>query len=193
MTKIGIIRHGTTEWNKLGRAQGNSNIPLDQDGRVQAMRLGARIKDENWDVIYTSPLARALETAQIIQDSAALPELHMDNRLKEIGGGKIEGTTHTERIEAWGENWASLDLGMEPTAAVIERGVAFFEDIAVKHPRESVLVVSHGSFIRHLLIELLPEFDGQIQLLNTSLSIFTIDPVWKAEFINCVLHLEEKN
>lgn len=192
MTKIGIIRHGTTEWNKLGRAQGNSNIPLDRDGKIQAERLGERIKEDAWEVIYTSPLARALETAQIIQHAAGLSELHLDDRLKEIGGGKIEGTTHNERIEKWGENWASLDLGMEPADAVIKRGVSFFEDIAVKHPRASVLVVSHGSFIRHLLIKMVPEFDDRIQILNTSLSIFTVEAAWKADLINCVLHLEEK-
>jgi probable phosphoglycerate mutase len=67
MTKIGIIRHGTTAWNKEGRAQGNSDIPLDNEGLYQALALGKRLSNENWDFIYSSNLLRAKQTAEIVE------------------------------------------------------------------------------------------------------------------------------
>ena len=60
MTTIGIVRHGITEWNVLGIAQGNSNIPLNKTGREQAIALSERLTaEEEWDLIITSYLERA--------------------------------------------------------------------------------------------------------------------------------------
>lgn len=52
MTKIGLIRHGVTEWNDLGKAQGITDVPLNDEGISQAIKLGQRLSDdENWDMI----------------------------------------------------------------------------------------------------------------------------------------------
>ena len=66
ITTFGFIRHGVTAWNKEGRAQGSSDVPLDQEGIEMAQRLAERLAMEQWDVIYTSPLIRAAKTAEII-------------------------------------------------------------------------------------------------------------------------------
>ena len=67
MTTIGFIRHGVTAWNKEGRAQGTTDVPLDDEGILMARKTVAkRLEKEHWDVIYTSPLIRAKHTAEII-------------------------------------------------------------------------------------------------------------------------------
>ncbi|MGE7057422.1 histidine phosphatase family protein, partial [Paenibacillus glucanolyticus] len=65
---IGLIRHVITDWNVQDRVQGRSDIPLNAEGRRQAESLAERIKGDSWDVIITSPLIRARETAQIITE-----------------------------------------------------------------------------------------------------------------------------
>lgn len=65
MTTVGLIRHGITEWNLLGKAQGISDIPLNETGREQADKLGERLAgEEPWDLIIASDLCRATETAE---------------------------------------------------------------------------------------------------------------------------------
>lgn len=66
MTLIGLIRHGVTDWNYEYRAQGQVDIPLNDEGRRQAELLSKRMENEEWDYIYSSDLSRALETAEII-------------------------------------------------------------------------------------------------------------------------------
>ena len=68
MTTIGFVRHGVTAWNKEGRAQGSSDIPLDEEGIEMAEHVANRLATESWDVIYTSHLLRAKKTAEIIAE-----------------------------------------------------------------------------------------------------------------------------
>jgi len=68
LTTIGFVRHGVTAWNKEGRAQGSSDIPLDDEGIAMAQHVAKRFAEEQWDVIYTSPLIRAKKTAEIIAE-----------------------------------------------------------------------------------------------------------------------------
>ncbi|WP_337019427.1 histidine phosphatase family protein, partial [Oceanobacillus massiliensis] len=68
MTEIGLIRHGSTAWNKERRAQGSSDIPLDEEGLMQAKLVAERLSAEKWDVMYSSDLSRARQTAEAIAD-----------------------------------------------------------------------------------------------------------------------------
>ena len=113
MTIIGFVRHGVTAWNKEGRAQGSSDIPLDGEGIEMAKRVAVRLSKEHWDVIYTSHLLRAKKTAEIIAEQMPGIALVEDARLREIGGGMVEGTTEAERIEKWGKEWRQQDMGFE--------------------------------------------------------------------------------
>ncbi|PWW39924.1 MULTISPECIES: histidine phosphatase family protein [Paenibacillus] len=157
MATIALIRHGSTSWNKEGRAQGNSDISLDQDGINQAELLATRLRSEDWNHIYSSTLARAKQTALIV-GSAIGVDIHLDDRLRERSGGLIEGTTEEERIEKWGTGWIELDLGLEPIEKVQKRGEEFLEEIMMKHQGEKVLVVSHGALIQFNFINLVPDF-----------------------------------
>ncbi|WP_419960182.1 histidine phosphatase family protein [Psychrobacillus sp. BM2] len=193
MTTIGFVRHGVTAWNKEGRAQGNTDVPLDEEGIQMAERAADRIQGEEWDLIYTSPLIRAKKTAEII--AAKLPgvDLFLDKRLGEIGGGIIEGTTEDERVAKWGPDWRNQDIGFEPEDVIISRGMSFIEEIKQKYPGKRVLVVSHGGFISRLLYALVPEGEFSRDIGNTSVTIVELkDHENICHLFNCMKHLEVK-
>ncbi|EEL50770.1 MULTISPECIES: histidine phosphatase family protein [Bacillus cereus group] len=190
MTTLGIIRHGSTHWNKEGRAQGNSNIPLDPDGFSDAYKLAERLATENWDIIYSSDLLRAKQTAEAIGKNIDNIEIYLDPRLREAGGGEIEGTTEEERISKWGENWRNLNLGIESADSVLARALPLIEEITYKHPNKNVLIVSHGAFIKYLLKELVPQLNMTDSLKNTSITkIRKLENGWDSELYNCTIHL----
>lgn len=192
MTRLGIIRHGSTLWNKERRAQGSSNIPLDDEGIQQAKQLANRLNGGQWDRIYVSPLTRARHTAEIIHEQLGIP-LEEDHRLEEVGGGQIEGTTEEERVDQWGEGWRDLELGIEKKENVLKRGMAFLEDVVNNHKEESVLIVSHGSLISHLVKQMTDEDSIDQHISNTSLTeVVRGENEWKIERFNCTSHLEGK-
>lgn len=191
MTTLGIIRHGSTHWNKEGRAQGNSNIPLDQAGLSEAYKLAERLATENWDLIYSSDLLRAKQTAEAIEKNIENIEIYLDPRLREVSGGQIEGTTEDERISKWGDNWRALDLGIESSDSVKARAIPFIEEITYKYPNKNILIVSHGSFIKQLLKELVPHLSMIESPKNTSITkIIKIENGWDSELYNCTVHLD---
>ena len=191
MTRIGFIRHGSTAWNKAGRAQGHTNIPLDAEGLNQAQRLAERLSKEKWDVIYSSDLTRTRQTAEAVHKKLGDKPIFFDERLREAGGGLIEGTTEAERIEKWGSDWRNLDLKRETKEDVEARGLPAIEEMLKKHPDQNILIVSHGAFNRHLLNKLVPVKDGHGPLNNTSVTkiLLTADK-WDCELFNCTHHLE---
>ncbi|MGO4733691.1 histidine phosphatase family protein [Paenibacillus sp. 2KB_22] len=190
MTEIALIRHGSTAWNKEKRSQGQTDNPLDQDGREQAVLLAARLAEESWDAIYASDLERASETARIIGDRLGIQEIHLDSRLREMGGGQVEGTTEEERLAKWGADWSTLDLGRELADAGTVRGSAVLEEIVQQHPDGKVIVVSHGAVLRNTLRGLVPELDISVKLSNTSITrIAKKDDTWQCELYNCSVHL----
>ncbi len=192
MIRIGFVRHGCTAWNKERRAQGNSDIPLDEEGKLQADCIGQRLAAESWEVIYSSDLQRAKQTATLIGQHIREAEVHLDARLREVNGGLIEGTTEAERIEKWGEEWREKDLGIEDRAAVVTRGMAFIQDVLQKQEGKHVLVVSHGSFIKHMLRTLFPGMDMEASLDNCSLTLVTYQKdAWELELHNCTKHFHE--
>ena len=82
-----IVRYGETDWNKEGRCQGHSNIPLNEQGRNQAREVREKLKDVNFDVVFCSPLDRTIETARIITDGKIIT----DDRIIERTLGKMDG------------------------------------------------------------------------------------------------------
>lgn len=191
MTRLGIIRHGSTSWNKEGRAQGSTDIPLDEDGKLEAYKLAQRLRNEHWDIIYSSHLLRARQTAEIINENMENIPIYFDRRLREVGGGLIEGTTKEERIMKWGEHWPELDLGIEHAEIVTSRGLSFIDEITSKHSNMNILIVSHGSFIRQILKQLVPHMNEEGHLKNTSISkLLWTSNGWNCELYNCAAHLK---
>ena len=192
MTVIGIVRHGITDWNLSGIAQGSSDVPLNETGRSQAAALADRLSlEERWDMIVSSDLARAKETAEIISGKLSLPISFFDTRLREMSGGEIEGTTEQQRLEKWGANWRKLDLGMESSDSVGKRGMDALDSILKEFEGKRVLVVSHGALIGITLRRMLPEQFGKTDLQNTSITMLEHSgSEWNCTLYNCVKHLE---
>ncbi|MNC29716.1 hypothetical protein D3C75_779790 [compost metagenome] len=108
-----------------------------------------------------------------------------------MNGGLLEGTTEQERLERWGKEWRTLDLGLEKNESGRLRGSRAIEEIAQRHPGKRVLVVSHGAILRSSLSGLVPELDVSVLLKNTSLTrlVYTGN-AWTCELYNCVKHAE---
>lgn len=192
MTIIGFVRHGVTAWNKEGRAQGSSDVPLDEEGIQMAEQVADRLAAEQWDIIYTSHLIRAKKTAEII--AAKMPGVGLveDARLRETGGGLVEGTTEAERIEKWGGDWKLQDMGFETHESIVSRGLESLDEIKKKHAGERVLVVSHGSFIKRMLNELVTDTTYEQSLDNTSLTIVQLSDEHNiCQLFNCTAHLQK--
>ncbi|OAB38632.1 phosphoglycerate kinase [Paenibacillus macquariensis subsp. defensor] len=193
MALIGLIRHGVTDWNHEYRAQGQADIPLNDEGRRQAELLSKRMKNEDWDYIYSSDLSRALETAEIIGRIKNI-EVKIDQDLREMNCGLIEGTTEKDRVSKWGYGWSKLDLGIESNNEIITRGMKCIMEISERHSDKKVLIVSHGALIGLTLKKLIPHFVTEEHLHNTSITIINNNQVrWDCELYNCVNHLKAEH
>jgi probable phosphoglycerate mutase len=152
VTTLILTRHGETDWNAERRWQGHSDPPLNERGRGQARELAAAL--DGVDVIYSSDLARARETAEILAERLGL-EVRLDPRLRERSFGAWEGQTweeleqgHADALRRWQEGETHGPEDAEPYEEFSRRVESFLEDVVRRHPDEQVLVVAHGGPIR---------------------------------------------
>ncbi|MEH6943074.1 histidine phosphatase family protein [Bacillus sp. JJ722] len=192
MTTIGFIRHGITEWNNTGKFQGIADIPLNESGKKQATAIANRLySEEQWDLIISSNLIRAKETAIIISRKLNIPSVIIDERIREINCGKLEGLTEEEIISKWGTNWRKLELGMESYENVQIRGRDFLEDTVIRYMNKRILVVSHGALIGLTLQTIMPSTFKKTNIDNTSLTILDYhNNKWACNLYNCTIHLD---
>lgn len=151
MTKLFLIRHGETDWNLEGRYQGQSDIPLNANGLLQAEKLAEKLRTQHLDAIYSSDLMRARRTAEILGQATGAP-LHIDLRLREINQGEWEGMLFSEIRQRYPElisQRRSDPLSVTPPGGesieqVRERVLAALDAIVSAHPDGEVAIVSHG-------------------------------------------------
>jgi probable phosphoglycerate mutase len=156
--EIWLIRHGQTDWNQEGRYQGQTDIPLNNNGIQQAQELALKLEGLHFASIYSSDLQRALTTAQIIAGRLGLP-LMIDPRLREIHQGQWEGMLFSEVARRFPREIALRHIdplsarppGGESVQEVAQRVAAAANDIAQKHPGQRVIIASHGLAIATLL------------------------------------------
>jgi broad specificity phosphatase PhoE len=142
VTRLLLVRHGETDWNAEGRLQGQTDRPLSEFGRRQALRLADDLATEQLDAIYSSDLARARETAEIVGERHRLPVV-LDPDLREKDWGTWEGITAVERDR--------VEFVGESTETHRERILRSLRRISERHPgADSVLVVTHGGSIRRV-------------------------------------------
>ena len=151
MTRLCLVRHGQTDWNLEGRYQGQSDVPLNENGRAQARALAEQLQNQPFLAIYASNLQRAKETAELIAAAVHLP-VTLDPRLVEIHQGEWEGQ-HVDAIKArYAEVWQQRIVdpasvrppGGETVEEVASRVYSALNEIAGRHPTGLVLIVSHG-------------------------------------------------
>jgi len=149
MTNFFLVRHGETDWNLAGRIQGATDIPLNDTGRAQAHATGLKMQGRKWDVIVSSPLSRAFETASIIASLIGLPQPTAIDGLVERNYGEAEGMTGPELESVYPSD--SPVPGREERSDVKVRVLAALHELAHDFPGKNVVVVAHGGVIRAVL------------------------------------------
>lgn len=184
-----LVRHGVTEWNRVMRFQGHSDIPLDAEGREQALKIGARIAalPEPPVAVYSSDLSRARDTAQAIAAPLGLT-VNTTAALRETRLGAWEGLNRAE-IEARGEgkllagylrdSLTNRPPDSETLESVYDRMNRALDEIRAKHYPGPVVIVGHGGSLRALICAALAAPLASMQrfwLDNASLSLLEETP-----------------
>jgi probable phosphoglycerate mutase len=161
-TRLYLVRHGATQLTAENRFSGAVGVDLSDEGRAQVRRLADRIAGDHLSAVYSSPLSRTLETAEILAKPHGLAPVHEDG-LREIGHGRWEGLTRSEveerfpgEYEAWeADPFTFAPVDGETGLSVLARALPALRRIVVAHPGSTVLVVSHKATLRLALASLL--------------------------------------
>ena len=153
-----LVRHALSLGNLKRSFQGQIDAELAPEGIEQLRALTARFEDIHFDAIYSSPLRRAMATANACNSRMNLP-IHTDPRLIEIGGGVLEGLTweemhasYPQQAKYWVErSWRFSPEGGESMTQVRQRAVEAIRDIAAANEGKTVVVVTHGCTLRNLM------------------------------------------
>lgn len=148
-THLGLLRHGQTDWNINFLLQGVTDIPMNQTGIEQVKLAAKAIRAEDWDVVLTSPLSRARQTAEIIASQHGYTEIIEQELLIERSFGEAEGLSH----EQWRAKYSNLDVipGGESRTQLAQRSRLLLETISQELAGKRVLAISHGALIRALI------------------------------------------
>lgn len=188
MTKVYVVRHGETDWNRQGRLQGATDVPLNAQGVHQAQACQQYFHENPATAIFTSPLQRARATAEIINEPFQLPITSLP-AFKERTFGQAEGMTYEERSKAYPQKDYP---GQEPFSQFIDRlksGLRFIEE---QYPNDTVILVAHGAVIHNLfqIVENDDLFPQNARLSNGGIStMYTKDGKWWLGKYNETHHL----
>jgi len=200
MTRIVVVRHGRTEWNRVERLRGRADIALDNVGIKQAEAAARRIKEWTISTIYSSPLRRALTTAEIIAATLGLKVQEMSDII-DIDYGEWQGLLNEEVIARdgrlytrWIENPDGVKFpGGEEFNEVRQRVSKAVNDLIQRHPKESIVLVSHKVICQILVLSLLgldSSHFWQITQDVCAMNLFEVrGGIPSALFINDTCHL----
>jgi broad specificity phosphatase PhoE len=148
-TVIGLFRHGQTDWNIDLRLQGTADIPMNAFGIAQVERAAVEVARQDWDLIISSPLGRAKETASILSRRLGIEEIIEEKLLLERAFGIGEGMLYDE----WSAKFAHLDEipGAESASEITARAEKLLIDFHSNFEGKKILAVSHGALIRFVL------------------------------------------
>lgn len=201
ITRIGLVRHGETDWNVEGRLQGWTDIPLNATGHAQAQALARQLAQHHLgpqasagriDRLISSPLQRAHATARHLGEALGLP-VQTDARLRERQLGALQGITreevqrlhpavHSRLLARRPDHQAP---GAEPYPTLVARVSEALSDWAGRHPGETLLLVAHGGVLdaAHRWVQgIAPETPREHALPNTVLQWYAVvDGRWRLE------------
>ena len=148
-TVIGLLRHGQTDWNIDMRLQGISDIPLNETGHRQAKRVAEILSSQNWELVVSSPLSRAFDTATYVAEALQAGPVEIEPLLLERSFGAAEGLSY----EDWRERLqAGLHAeGAESIEDLEARAARLLHHLAIRYDGRKVLTVSHGALIRKII------------------------------------------
>ena len=184
MVKLLLIRHGETDWNRDRRIMGRQEIGLNETGRLQALSLKESLAQFSVDAVYSSPVCRARETAQILVEDRDLAPQY-DERLVEIHYGDWVGKTFDEvrSLPDYTPYFTRLQTPVAPNGETLfqvrDRALDFVRTIREAHPDQTVLAVSHADWIKCVVMEFLSipfENIWKFRIDNVSTSLIECDP-----------------
>lgn len=160
--RLYFVRHGETDWNVVKRLQGRTDIPLNQKGVDLAKATGRALRDVPFTRAFTSPLQRAVQTAELILEGRKIP-IVPEQRIIEIAFGEYEGLcTREESLEIPDPDFLNFfhapakyhpPKGGESFDQLMERTREFIQDITARSEweEETILITTHGAAVRGLL------------------------------------------
>jgi uncharacterized phosphatase len=149
-TVICIVRHGETDWNAQGRLQGREDIELNEAGRQQALKIAGYLSGEHWDVIVSSPLKRAYETARIVANILSISKIETEEKITERDYGEASGLWPEERRKRFPDSIP----GQEDFEMLRQRAMLGLEKIVNDHTGKKIVVISHGALTNSILYTL---------------------------------------
>jgi probable phosphoglycerate mutase len=206
MTRLILVRHGETDWNVQHKIQGSTDIPLNENGQMQAQRAAARIAQIPIHAIYASDYSRAARTAEIIHSQNPDVSLILDEDLRERGWGDLEGLQwqDIEREypdEVKGIMSGSIDYappGGESKKVVLNRATRFLGRLIRKYPDGVIVVVTHGGVVGLILKDALgidPGARTPFRVENCALHVIetTDGAFWYVQTLNDMGHLQVRD
>jgi len=182
-TVICIVRHGETDWNAQGRLQGREDIELNDSGREQAVHIASLLGREQWDVVVSSPLKRAYETAKIIAGILHIAEISVEDEITERDYGSASGLFPDVRKSRFPDGIPD----QEDFELLRLRAMSGLDKIVRKHKGKRIVVVSHGALTNSILYTLSNgEFGSfKTRLKNGCINQITLqDGKWTVNFYN---------
>lgn len=186
MITLYLVRHGETIWNKIGRYQGSTDVELNENGREQAKKAAQWFKNVHLDSIISSPLRRAVYTAEEIAKIQKC-SVETDSGIRELSFGDWEGLTYTE-IE---ERWPGMieDMYHDASKLKLPHGETFEEcqrrcmksikELIARGDNKSYAIVCHGAALRTIICGMLNiplNLSWNFALSNASISVLHIYP-----------------
>ncbi|MFC2050303.1 histidine phosphatase family protein [Chloroflexota bacterium] len=204
MTRLILVRHGRTEWNRVERFRGRADIKLDEVGIKQARATAARIADWQVSALYSSPLHRALTTAEVLARPFGL-EVKLLPAIIDIDYGEWQGLSPEEAAakdgdlySKWMESPHKVKFpGGESLTAIRERAASAMDSLIAQHSKETVVFVSHKVVCQILILSFL-DLDNshfwQITQDICAINLFEVrGGIPSALSLNDTCHLRELN
>jgi broad specificity phosphatase PhoE len=180
--RVYLARHGRTALNAGGRLRGLSNPPLDSVGEAEAQRLAVVLAAYAPAVVISSPLQRAVSTAEAI-GAAGHISVVIDDRLNDRDYGPWTGQPRAEVVHRFG----SVDdaPGVESAAMLAARAWAAWTELTSEYSRGPLVMLSHDAFNTALLRTLDPELDGISQRTACYNQLSRVNGRWRVDFYDC--------
>lgn len=188
---IYLLRHGETDWNQTGRLQGHTDIPLNQNGKEQISKAAEILTDLQFpiDLIISSPLSRARESAEIVAGRLAYKKKNIviEPLLIERCFGLGEGLTASERVEKYpNDNYPQ----MESFEDLISRAHLAFETIVDSfNDKQNILVVAHGAILYAIVTAIT---EGQIEY-GSNMVKFDQGSIYRIKYSDTTIELARYN
>ncbi|NQU45209.1 histidine phosphatase family protein [bacterium] len=200
-TRIYAVRHGETEWNLIGKQQGQLDISLTERGVQQARALAEGMIGRGVERIFSSDLGRASSTADIISARLGL-SVETDAGLRERHLGSLQGMTKEAWRKQYPDEWTAFDSGDpdyrfpggESARERYERTVGCVERIVARNPGRTILIVTHGGVLNGLFYRAIGIPLSELRrfsLFNAAINQFTVsDNTWGLDTWGEMSHLK---